>query len=62
MMSNKEAIKLLTAHGFKEVNQVGSHKKFKKGNQMFTIVYHKSLKETLCKKQEKSLKTLLKLL
>lgn len=54
-----EAMKLLIEAGFIEVNQVGSHKKFKRGSECITIVYHRSPKEILHPKAEKQLKKLL---
>lgn len=62
-MTTGEAIKLLIDNGFKELNQVGSHRKFGKtvGTEILriTIVYHKSDKESIHKKAEKQIKNLL---
>lgn len=59
-MTTGQAIKLLTDAGFTELNQVGSHKKFGKGNHRFTIVYHNSPKEPFNRTAEKKLRNLLK--
>jgi predicted RNA binding protein YcfA (HicA-like mRNA interferase family) len=58
-MTTGEGIKLLEKNGFTEVNQVGSHKKFKRNNDTITIVYHRSPKEDLHPKTVKLLKKLI---
>lgn len=58
-LTTGEAIKLLTKAGFTEMNQVGSHRKFGKGEHRFTVVYHRSPKETMCRTSEKKLHNLL---
>lgn len=59
-LTTGEAIKLFTQAGFTELNQVGSHRKFGKGDFRFTIIYHRSPKEELCRTSEKKLRNLLK--
>lgn len=54
-----DAIKRLEKAGFTATNQVGSHRKFCKGDCRFIIVIHRSPKETLCPKQLKRLNNLL---
>ena len=39
-MKDKELLKLLLKHGWKEVNINGSHHKVRKGNQTLTIPVH----------------------
>lgn len=55
-----KAIKELESRGFQFLNQVGSHRKYGKGSERVTLVFHSSPKEILHKKTEKELKTLLK--
>ena len=58
-MTVKEAIKMLEINGFTRLNQVGSHIKYGKDQKRYTIVLHKSTKETLCPKAIKNLKLIL---
>jgi predicted RNA binding protein YcfA (HicA-like mRNA interferase family) len=56
-----EAIKLLKDNGFEEVNQKGSHKKFRHPDgRVKTIVYHSKDSEELCRKSIKELKNIIK--
>lgn len=59
-MTVGEAIKLLENNGFRELNQVGSHKKFGKDEKRITIVMHKSPKERLHPRTVKELNTVIK--
>ncbi len=59
-MEAGDAIKQLLKAGFVELNQVGSHRKFGKGDKRITIVWHRSPKERLHPKAIKQLKELLK--
>ncbi len=59
MITVGEAIKELINKGFVELNWVGSHRKFGKGDKRITIVYHKSPKEELHPKTKKQLQKLL---
>lgn len=46
-MNVGEAIKLLEDNNFSKINHVGSHIKYKRGNDTITIVFHCSKKESV---------------
>jgi predicted RNA binding protein YcfA (HicA-like mRNA interferase family) len=52
----KQAINLLVDNGYSKLNQRGSHIKFGKEGERFTIIYHSNDKETISSMIEKKLK------
>lgn len=59
-MTVGEAIKILLKNDFVFLNQVGSHKKYGRGSERITIVFHKSPKEIVHSRTEKQINTLCK--
>jgi len=59
-MTVGQAIKLLVKSGFSLENQKGSHKKYRKGEDVITIVYHSKDSEPVHPKTVKSLNQIIK--